>query len=216
MSVSPDIADIIIARYQRDLVGIEDIAREFRKTGATVRRVLVDGGVKIRARGHRAYSDRLRASSPRGVAIVSGATRYFTGIPCRHGHVAERSTVNGQCTECARLKRHTDDFRKFSRDRNIQQFSKNPEAIRKSKKLSQQRRKAKARTGSFTTVDFDKLINLSGDRCHLCRKKFTKNNPPTIDHVIPLALGGAHDASNIALAHLVCNSRKSSHRTHLL
>jgi 5-methylcytosine-specific restriction endonuclease McrA len=33
-----------------------------------------------------------------------GLSRYFTGVPCKHGHVAER-TVNGGrgCLECARL-----------------------------------------------------------------------------------------------------------------
>lgn len=31
--------------------------------------------------------------------------RYFTGQPCKHGHIAERATVNGLCLECSRLKR---------------------------------------------------------------------------------------------------------------
>ena len=26
--------------------------------------------------------------------------RYFTGIPCRHGHTAERYTLGGQCVDC--------------------------------------------------------------------------------------------------------------------
>jgi 5-methylcytosine-specific restriction endonuclease McrA len=33
-----------------------------------------------------------------------GLKRYFTGKPCKHGHVAERNTVNGCCLECARIK----------------------------------------------------------------------------------------------------------------
>ncbi len=31
-------------------------------------------------------------------------TFYFTGKPCKHGHIAPRSTVNGLCWECARQK----------------------------------------------------------------------------------------------------------------
>jgi len=27
-------------------------------------------------------------------------TRYFTGKPCKHGHIAERSTINRSCIEC--------------------------------------------------------------------------------------------------------------------
>ncbi|NKT05174.1 hypothetical protein GS485_11095 [Rhodococcus hoagii] len=30
----------------------------------------------------------------------------------------------------------------------------------------------------------------------------------SLDHVIPLSCGGAHDPSNVALAHLACNVAK--------
>jgi hypothetical protein len=33
-----------------------------------------------------------------------GLKRFFTGKPCKHGHVDERATVNGLCFECARQK----------------------------------------------------------------------------------------------------------------
>ena len=29
-----------------------------------------------------------------------GKRRYFTGIPCRRGHVAERQVTNGACVKC--------------------------------------------------------------------------------------------------------------------
>lgn len=35
-------------------------------------------------------------------AFDKGVSRYFTGKPCVHGHVSERSTVNGRCVECHR------------------------------------------------------------------------------------------------------------------
>lgn len=31
-----------------------------------------------------------------------GVTRYFTGKPCKHGHLSERNTKSGQCYECHR------------------------------------------------------------------------------------------------------------------
>jgi len=37
----------------------------------------------------------------RGQAIQAGLKRYFTGKPCKHGHIAER-LVNGGCTDCFR------------------------------------------------------------------------------------------------------------------
>lgn len=50
--------------------------------------------------------------------------------------------------------------------------------------------------------------------CWLCQKstakKWTRDNPlsPTLDHVVPLAKGGTHTASNLRTAHWVCNTRK--------
>ena len=35
-------------------------------------------------------------------ALDRGFSRYFTGVPCIHGHVAERYTANTKCLECNR------------------------------------------------------------------------------------------------------------------
>src|SRR5919205_1500981 len=41
----------------------------------------------------------------RDEALARGLKRYFTGKPCRAGHVAERYSGNGGCTECHRAYR---------------------------------------------------------------------------------------------------------------
>lgn len=41
---------------------------------------------------------------PRELATASGLTRYFTGIPCKYGHIAERLVSNGRCVECGSLR----------------------------------------------------------------------------------------------------------------
>jgi len=38
----------------------------------------------------------------RAEAKAKGLKRYFTGKPCKHGHVAERVVVNATCVECER------------------------------------------------------------------------------------------------------------------
>jgi 5-methylcytosine-specific restriction endonuclease McrA len=38
----------------------------------------------------------------RAEAKASGATHYFTGAPCKHGHIAPRKT-KGACVECVRI-----------------------------------------------------------------------------------------------------------------
>ncbi len=73
----------------------------------------------------------------------------------------------------------------------------------------------RAAEGTFSKSDYLKLLERQ-KKCHICGKRFTKADHPTIDHVVALVNGGAHEASNIALAHHGCNSRKQAQRTHLL
>lgn len=40
---------------------------------------------------------------PRKKAKQLGMKRYFTGKPCKHGHVDFRGTVDGKCMECSRM-----------------------------------------------------------------------------------------------------------------
>jgi len=56
-------------------------------------------------------------------------------------------------------------------------------------------------------------------RCGICslkvdsRLKYPHPKSPSLDHVIPMALGGGHTYINVQCAHLICNSRKSHHGT---
>jgi hypothetical protein len=38
----------------------------------------------------------------RAEAKAKGLKRYFTGKPCKHGHVAERVVFNATCVDCER------------------------------------------------------------------------------------------------------------------
>ena len=46
--------------------------------------------------------DTSKMPATRAEAKVAGATHYFTGQPCKHGHIAPRKT-KGACVECLRL-----------------------------------------------------------------------------------------------------------------
>ena len=57
------------------------------------------------------------------------STRYFTGNPCTHGHISERLTSNGTCTECLSIgkkkhyiknKDHFSDYARQWRLKNIE------------------------------------------------------------------------------------------------
>ena len=41
---------------------------------------------------------------PRRLAMRAWIRFYFTGKPCKHGHIAERYTLTGQCAECVRIR----------------------------------------------------------------------------------------------------------------
>ena len=38
-------------------------------------------------------------------ALRLGLTRYYTGRPCKYGHVSERFSNNGKCVECQKTER---------------------------------------------------------------------------------------------------------------
>ena len=41
-------------------------------------------------------------------AKAIGAVHYFTGSPCKHGHLSNRRTVSGTCMSCAAIKQRSD------------------------------------------------------------------------------------------------------------
>lgn len=53
-------------------------------------------------------------------------------------------------------------------------------------------------------------------RCGICggsvdaKVKWPDPLSPSLDHVVPLSKGGAHDPSNVRLAHVRCNSARGN------
>jgi hypothetical protein len=96
----------------------------------------------------------------RAKAKAEGKVRYFTGRPCKHGHVAERMVVNGHCVECLSIKqankrvenpeatkqRDAAYYKKY-RDKNLtyaaKYRTKNAEKVAKSCKAWRQKNKGK-------------------------------------------------------------------------
>lgn len=65
-------------------------------------------------------------------------------------------------------------------------------------------------------IDLKQLRQRDGDRCHLCKRKvnarvhYNHNDYPSVDHLIPLSVGGSHAWQNVALAHRGCNSKRKT------
>lgn len=77
------------------------------------------------------------------------------------------------------------------------------------------RYRARKRGAFVENVHRDEVLKRDGWRCQICGKKIPKTavypDPlsPSVDHVVPLSLGGKHEMKNVQAAHLICNSLKS-------
>lgn len=76
-------------------------------------------------------------------AKESGLKRYFTGEPCKRGHIAERHVSGATCVKCAadRYEKNRDELLQINKEWSIA----NPEKRRQSKKRYHDKNKGKAR-----------------------------------------------------------------------
>lgn len=47
-------------------------------------------------------------------------------------------------------------------------------------------------------------------RCGICRERITDRTQASIDHIVPLSRGGAHELANVHIAHKHCNYAKNN------
>jgi len=68
----------------------------------------------------------------RSAALVAGLKTYFTGRPCKHGHIAFRCTVNGACLDCEKIKQKVTLKKRLKKEpdyyKNV--YKRNPEKLR--------------------------------------------------------------------------------------
>jgi hypothetical protein len=60
-------------------------------------------------------------------------------------------------------------------------------------------------------ISLEALFQRDGRRCHICTR-LVKRADASMDHLIPLSLGGEHSWANVALAHLACNKQRGAGR----
>jgi len=44
-----------------------------------------------------------------------GLKKYFTGKPCKHGHISERMASCGGCSQCDKIRRKTDHYKEIAK-----------------------------------------------------------------------------------------------------
>ena len=217
----------------------------------------------------------------RDSAIERGLKTYFTGKPCKSGHLSERRTASRHCIECANaaVKKWADDHKeykaKYDKERkesyrerkseldakrnelkrldpqtkinravkyraNVDYHSKrnkeyrqaSAERLREYRESQKQRisarqkehyknnkemyyannraRKARLKSvgGKHTARDIESLKRLQKFKCAYCMGSIIKKMH--VDHIMPIALGGSNDISNIQILCATCNLRKGA------
>lgn len=104
-----------------------------------------------------------------------------------------RDGLNGVCYECEAARRMA------------YYYTEEGNAMHKA---AQARRRIRIESTEIEPVSYAEVIERDGQVCHICEGNVAMENL-TIDHVVPLAKGGAHIFDNLAVAHWFCNSRKN-------
>lgn len=98
--------------------------------------------------------------SVRQTALTSGAPGYFTGKPCKRGHVAERRTSDSSCRECLRERCRSDKVRRYARERTKRLRAEDPKRARTLH--------LKQRYG-ISELRYVEMKMEQGGRCAMCR-----------------------------------------------
>lgn len=171
--------------------------------------------------------------STRAEAKILGSTQFFTGLPCKYGHVARRNTASGVCQKCAVIKvrkwrednpekrkalavAHYQKTSDQTKARARKWYAENKEAAQaRNKKWSmshkdkmafyRMRYRAEGR-GCDSDLTFDEMLEIKSTQrvCRYCGS----DRSLTYDHIVPLAKGGANSKNNIQRLCLSCNSKK--------
>lgn len=94
-------------------------------------------------------------------AIAEGLTRYFNGIPCKHGHICERIVSSCDCMICHAT---------ISRNRGRKQIN-----------IKRAKERFFKRAYGLTPKEFDDMLWKQGYRCLLCNDHFGDKSPH-LDH----------------------------------
>lgn len=91
----------------------------------------------------------------------------------------------------------------------LNRIARDPEGARLNVRTKAARRRARIRGVRSERVDYDRIKARDRMRCHICKRKVQPSDLQ-FDHVIPVAAGGDHVESNIAVSHAKCNLTKSA------
>lgn len=175
-------------------------------------------------------------ASSRAEAVALGVSRYFTGKPCKNGHVSFR-TIRSHCTECLKGWRPVDDAARNAawraanpervKENNRRNYEKNAEAYRayarqwkrnnptayrewcraNPDRLAAVRHRRQALIADHPALSAQDIADIRALQGDRCAECQRKVKL-TIDHIVPVSKGGTGNRRNIQLLCGPCNSSK--------
>lgn len=137
-------------------------------------------------------------------AKAQGLNHYYTGKPCKHGHVAKRTTSNGRCHACGVEHNRTwqeanpsyaSEYYRGNRER-----SANNTAKRRAAKLQRTPDWADHELITLFYAEAQALTDMTGVEHH-------------VDHIVPLqgeTVSGLHVATNLQVITAAANLQKGN------
>lgn len=127
--------------------------------------------------------------------------RFFTGQPCKYGHVTERFISNRECVECHRLRREA------SREYRKEYDAKRDHSAVYQKYRARYIEKAMRRNGKLRMSSFPHEREKMKEFYAQCPEGYE------VDHVVPIVhpeVCGLHTLANLQYLPMVENRRKSN------
>lgn len=154
-----------------------------------------------------------------------GLTRYYTGKPCKHGHISSRFSSSCTCVLCFNIaqrkklrKSNAERKRKYrqkyvnkARVKNAEYGKlhrlRHPDKSRA--RVSNRRARGRNAEGIYTGDDIKFMMESQGSVCNSswCNASLL-NNKYHVDHKLPLSRGGSNWPINLQLLCPSCNDRK--------
>jgi len=171
-------------------------------------------------------------------ALAQGLKYYFTGKPCKNGHVSKRWSVHRTCVGCINdfharwyvanrdkklkknkqyLKDNPDKNRRAAlkwRNQNLErarQYASKWYSDSENNRAHGNKRRARklGAGGTHTRDDLRAILKLQHHICVYCPADLRKEKRH-VDHIVPLALGGTNGKENLQYLCAPCNLSKGA------
>lgn len=144
---------------------------------------------------------RWRASNPEWYREYQAANRDLVNRLSRESYHRHR------LTRIEAMRAYGRDHKETRAEQRDRWRKANPERVRTMQQEAAGRHRARRRDAFVESVAVAVLYERDRGVCGLCQKPVARRNA-SIDHIVPLAVGGLHSYSNCQLAHTLCNVRR--------